>query len=290
MEAENPRESHEGRESRRARTGRGDLRGDFATPRTDRPLAAAAIPSADELASGLVFIPTALNVLPMGSSTKNVGSAVEPRDRPCPRAAGASAGARPAARGNDTRSRLLAAAIELLLAEGIHALSQPRVAAAAGLRQSHLTYYFPTRVDLLKAVVEFADESIIGMVEGKPEAMPRSLAQLRDLLCKPVLGGRMPRLMLAMHAAAEEDPELHEWMRGFDQRMRARVQSILEQLGIKPGPRDFSLFHASMIGIAVQCAWRHDESFAREARALLHAAVDRLVDGAAPRGRTGSQA
>ena len=200
-----------------------------------------------------------------------------------------AATAEPPHRTSDTRSRLLTAAIDLLLAEGIHALSQPRVAAAAGLRQSHLTYYFPTRVDLLKAVVEFADASIIGMVEGKPEATPRSLAQLRELLSRPVLGGKMPRLMLAMHAAAEEDPELHEWMRGFDQRMRARLQAILEQLGLRPGPRDFALFHASMIGVAVQCAWRHDESVAREARALLHAAFDRLVEDAAPRAKSGSK-
>lgn len=229
----------------------------------------------------------------MGSSTKTSRRVTEPRQgpvaaAPCPHAPVAAAGPQ-AARSNETRSRLLSAAIELLLAEGIHALSQPRVAAAAGLRQSHLTYYFPTRFDLLKAVVEYADASIIGMVEGKPEATPRSLAQLRDLLCQPVLGGKMPRLMLAMHAAVQEDPELHEWMRGFDQRMRARLQAVLAQLGPKPGPRDFALFHASMIGIAVQCAWRHDEAFAREARTLLHAAFDRLVEDAAPRSRHGSK-
>lgn len=229
----------------------------------------------------------------MGSFTKSGRRCPESRLGPAAVAAGAqgtgAATVPQAARSNETRSRLLSAAIELLLAEGIHALSQPRVAAAAGLRQSHLTYYFPTRFDLLKAVVEYADASIIGMVEGKPEATPRSLAQLRDLLCQPVLGGKMPRLMLAMHAAVQEDPELHEWMRGFDQRMRARLQAILAQLGPKPAPRDFALFHASMIGIAVQCAWRHDEEFAREARALLHAAFDRLVEDATPRGRNGSK-
>ena len=52
------------------------------------------------------------------------------------------------------RERLLAAAMELVRAQGLQGFSQARVAAVAGLRQSHLTYYFPSRKDLLKALVE----------------------------------------------------------------------------------------------------------------------------------------
>lgn len=183
-------------------------------------------------------------------------------------------------RGADTRSRLLEASIRVLLAEGMHALSQTRVAHEAGLRQSHLTYYFPTRVDLLKAVVEFADAWIIGMVEGRPEALPRSLAELRDRLVAPVIDRTMPRLMLAMQVAADEEPGLHEWMRGFDARMQERLVAVMAGFGLRPNPSDFALFHASMIGIAVQNAWRHDDASAREARRLMHAAFDRLVQDA----------
>jgi AcrR family transcriptional regulator len=183
-------------------------------------------------------------------------------------------------RGADTRSRLLEASIRVLLAEGMHALSQTRVAQEAGLRQSHLTYYFPTRVDLLKAVVEFADASIIGMVEGRPEALPRSLTEMRDRLVAPIIDRKMPRLMLAMQVAADEEPGLHEWMRGFDARMQERLVAVMAGFGLRPSPRDFALFHASMIGIAVQNAWRHDDASAREARRLMHAAFDRLVQDA----------
>jgi len=211
----------------------------------------------------------------------------KPRKSPLPRVA-TSPPSRDAAtpvcastdRGADTRIRLLQAAIRLLQAQGMHALSQTRVAHEAGLRQSHLTYYFPTRVDLLKAVVEFADASIIGMVEGRPEAMPRSLADLRDRLVAPVIDRKMPRLMLAMQVAADEEPGLHEWMRGFDARMQTRMLAVMAGFDLRPSPCDFALFHASMIGIAVQNAWRHDEASAREARRLMHAAFDRLVHDA----------
>ena len=57
----------------------------------------------------------------------------------------------------DVRARILDAALGLLARGGAAELTQPRVARAAGVRQSHLTYYFPTRDALLQAV---ADRSI----------------------------------------------------------------------------------------------------------------------------------
>ncbi len=52
------------------------------------------------------------------------------------------------------RQRILDAALKILKKEGVTALTQTRVAAAAGLRQSHLTYYFPRKTDLLAATLE----------------------------------------------------------------------------------------------------------------------------------------
>lgn len=52
------------------------------------------------------------------------------------------------------RQRILDAALKVLKTEGVSALTQTRVAAAAGLRQSHLTYYFPRKTDLLAATLE----------------------------------------------------------------------------------------------------------------------------------------
>jgi AcrR family transcriptional regulator len=52
------------------------------------------------------------------------------------------------------RQRILDAALKILRKEGVSALTQTRVAAAAGLRQSHLTYYFPRKTDLLAATLE----------------------------------------------------------------------------------------------------------------------------------------
>ena len=51
-------------------------------------------------------------------------------------------------------SERLLAVIELVKTQGLQELSQAWVAAAAGVRQSHLTYSFLTHKDLSKALVQ----------------------------------------------------------------------------------------------------------------------------------------
>src|SRR6266496_237378 len=72
------------------------------------------------------------------------------------------------------RERVLNAAVGILRAGGIQGLSQVQVARRARVRQSHLTYYFPRRHDLVEAVaVRFID----GIVGGLQEAAAGSAAE-----------------------------------------------------------------------------------------------------------------
>jgi len=52
------------------------------------------------------------------------------------------------------KERILEAALKIVRKHGVRGLTQTRVAAAAGLRQSHLTYYFPHKSDLLAATLQ----------------------------------------------------------------------------------------------------------------------------------------
>lgn len=56
------------------------------------------------------------------------------------------------------RIRILDAAQSIIDTQGLSQLTQPKVAKAAGIRQSHLTYYFPRRVDLLSALLEYSHQ------------------------------------------------------------------------------------------------------------------------------------
>ena len=59
---------------------------------------------------------------------------------------------------DDRRTQIIDAGLALLGEEGLSGLTQPKIAARTGLRQSHLTYYYPTRADLLAAVARAAVE------------------------------------------------------------------------------------------------------------------------------------
>lgn len=175
------------------------------------------------------------------------------------------------------RQRLLEAALQVLGDEGIHALTQTRVAERAGLRQSHLTYYFRTREDLLKGVIEHAaGEAPFRFMNQQPAQRP-TLAALKAHLGAQVTDVRLSRLMLAMTAASDEDPSLKQWMAEFDRRMRDMLGAVLATLGYRVRPQELALFHATLVGVAVLHSSEGTESSAAEARRMVALALDRLV-------------
>jgi AcrR family transcriptional regulator len=175
------------------------------------------------------------------------------------------------------RQRLLEAALQVLGDEGIHALTQTRVAERAGLRQSHLTYYFRTREDLLKGVVEHAaGEAPFRFINQQPAQRP-TLSALKTHLGAQVTDVRLARLMLAMTAASDEDPSLKQWMAEFDRRMREMFGAVLATLGYRVRPQELALFHATLVGVAVLHSSEGTESSAAEARRMVALALDRLV-------------
>ena len=66
----------------------------------------------------------------------------------------------------DRRHDIVEAGLAVLREHGYTGFTQPRIAARVGLRQSHLTYYYPTRLDLLEAVGRTAITSISNFSAG----------------------------------------------------------------------------------------------------------------------------
>jgi AcrR family transcriptional regulator len=175
------------------------------------------------------------------------------------------------------RDRLLEAALEVLAEQGMHALTQSRVAEHAGVRQSHLTYYFPTRSDLLKGIVEHAAGHSPGMFGTDPALPTPSHSALKSHLGNQVTDTRLARVMLALTAASDEDPTLKLWMAEFDRSVRETFGAVLAGMGCRVKPRELALFHASLVGIAVLHSSEGTEASATEARKLIGLAFDRLV-------------
>ena len=63
---------------------------------------------------------------------------------------------------------ILIAGSTLLREKGVTALTQPQIAQAANIKQSHLTYYFPKRTNLLLAIAEF---TLSGLMDNVARAV-----------------------------------------------------------------------------------------------------------------------
>lgn len=176
--------------------------------------------------------------------------------------------------------RILAAALQLVEVQGIAALSQARVAAAAGLRQSHLTYYFPTRKDLLLAIVRAIHEEIrqgLGPRAAPAGVSPMSLVQMRAFLVARVREPLMGRLLLALMAAADEDPSLRQWLLDFDAEVRELIRADVVRLGLSPAADEVALFCTCLLGAGLMGAQADGKSAIAHFEQLVGMAFDRLV-------------
>ncbi|MCU0897066.1 MAG: TetR/AcrR family transcriptional regulator [Burkholderiales bacterium] len=196
-----------------------------------------------------------------------------PRRRAAPRAAVALS----------VRDRILLAAVELVQTEGVRSLTQARVAAEAGVRQSHLTYYFPARKDLIK---EVAMRLHAGILEAMSESAPttgsgtRSLKRAREFFAERISDPLFARLSMALMVAADEDPSMRRWLAESDTRLHDQLRETLARLGIDRSPDDVALLHASFVGASILSAQAGTKSAAARAAHLARFAFDRLVSGA----------
>jgi AcrR family transcriptional regulator len=125
------------------------------------------------------------------------------------------------------RDRILAAAVEVLRTEGPTKVTQPHVARAAGVRQSHLTYYFPKKTDLMIAVARRSVEQMARDLgdffagAGWRDADAPMRERVMRLVSFIVKDRSRTRLMLALLLAAEEEPELRAVMADNARQVRA---------------------------------------------------------------------
>lgn len=168
----------------------------------------------------------------------------------------------------DVRSRIVEAALGLL-AEGGD-LTQPRVAAAAGVRQSHLTYYFPTVTDLLQAVARHSFDKLATELGAARGRRPPSLAQG---MAKATADKRRVRMMLGLVSAADRDASLKPRMRGFVRELRGRIAPMVKAAGLEVSDEDMAFLHTVVVGAAVLQLARDNAEARKEALVVLERAV-----------------
>lgn len=179
-----------------------------------------------------------------------------------------------------TKDKILQAALRVLGEHGYQALTQTRVAEAAGLRQGLLTYHFPTRTDLLKAVVEASKAQMAGR-DGVMNTTI-SLDQLRDFALEFALSKSLPRIMLALSVAADEDPSLANWFVEADRSTRQNFTCVLSQLGLQADELELHLLRATIVGASLINLQQNTPESERVARDVVAAAFLRLKNNIRP--------
>lgn len=176
----------------------------------------------------------------------------------------------------DVRSRILEAALGLVARSGAHELTQPRVARAAGVRQSHLTYYFPTRAELMQAVARRSIEKLVGELTRAREHDP---SQVAAGIAAGASDKRIVRVMLGLVAAADRDPAVKRQLRRFIGELRQLMVPALAAGGLQAEPACVAFFHSVVVGCSVLQLARDNVEAREEARAVLKMAAGFIAKG-----------
>ena len=167
------------------------------------------------------------------------------------------------------REKILTAATEMLLTVGFNSLTQQAVAARAGVRQSHLTYYFPTRNDLLRGTAQFGMEAMLLPMVETATSRTISVEALRESLIPHPVDRQWFRLMTGLAAASKEDESIRQWMREFDAQVMAKLASGFASAGVEISATEVYFLHATFIGaLHLDMCHPTDESFANVCAAM----------------------
>ncbi len=146
------------------------------------------------------------------------------------------------------REQILHAAVEILNAEGFGGLTQTRVAERAGMRQSHLTYYFPARNDLLRETAVYGCEAMLGALELGIDSGQLNLENFREVLAVDIHDRRFARLMCALIVASDEDAEIKPWLANFEAANMEQLKNSFHKLGLPVTHDEVAFFHATYVG------------------------------------------
>lgn len=149
----------------------------------------------------------------------------------------------------DKRSEITEAAFSLVQEEGLAGLTQPRVAKRLGLRQSHVTYYFPTRDDLLAAVTELAVHRRVAALDGLRTA--RTLAKKIQALVEVLIDPEQTRVLLALTQISDSTPALRPHFRALAGGIAPSATALLQAAGADPTPDAIALLQTASTGMAV---------------------------------------
>lgn len=150
------------------------------------------------------------------------------------------------------RTAILDAAIRILQESGTKELTQPKVAKAAGVRQSHLTYYFPKKSDLVAALLQ--QHLDLAAADNNHHSHHHPAEEMADALSMIAHDPRRMRFFLSLIVEAQHDPALKSMVEKHIAQFDAMVAAYY---GRETGDADVALFLSALRGFGM-CALVRD--------------------------------
>jgi AcrR family transcriptional regulator len=158
-------------------------------------------------------------------------------------------------RNNERRSMLADAGISVLAEEGARGLTHRAVDAAAGTPRGTASNYFPTRDDLVTALVERIEERLT----PDPEAIP-SLAHrtpdpalfadyLRDVVRRLSVDPHVSLALFELRLEAARRPAIAATLGAWRQRAFEKDVEFNDGAGLPGGRTEIALFHYAIDGM-----------------------------------------
>jgi AcrR family transcriptional regulator len=141
-----------------------------------------------------------------------------------------------------TRRQILEATVKLLESDGYGAVTNIRVAEAAGVSRGAMMHHFPTRQDLLAATVEFAYAKLSDFRQQEFNRLEPGLPRYRSLIDLAWATARMPEGVACneIRAGSRSDPEIRRAVTPMMSRIAddyARlVGRLAREAGLVPDP------------------------------------------------------
>jgi AcrR family transcriptional regulator len=180
----------------------------------------------------------------------------------------------------DRREKILEAGLAILREQGLAGLTQPRVAAKTGLRQSHLTYYYPTRADLLAAVTRAAIEAQLAGARSLTKGIS-SAEQAAAKMATVVARHENTRVLAALNQAADQEPTVRALFNELHNGFITELGALLEKLKLSPTEARIDLLHGLFVGLSIIDLATGRKNSRPRAKAALSLAFD-LLSGEKP--------
>lgn len=184
---------------------------------------------------------------------------------------------------SDTRERILRTTVELIGREGVSAVTNRRVAGAAGVALGSLTYHFPSQVDLLReSLLLFVGEEVARQ-EGIAADLRRRRPSIEQVAAEvervvEETGDRIQQLAeIELHLQAARDPALQEASRRCFEAYEGVAAAALETLEVPEPMRHARSVVALMYGMGLRRLGTGGEDASGVADGLLT-----IVRGARP--------